>query len=267
MKYNSMKKSPVVLLHGLFGAPMGLEEIAKDLRAAGYEVIVPAVPPFAGTEDDWDKLPETDLSKRYAEYFWKYFKKNEIREPILIGHSMGTLVASAIMANYPELLQKKVVLLSPVAARPNWLISHVSALSAYLPQKFSDWVTTNYLATEHNPKKFKQILKKVHQCSLDQRPKSSNIKQAVVFSGRTTVGEELEKMKQGGDGSFEVALIAGENDHLISRKATEKLASKLNKRNDFAAQCYFLAQTGHLHNYEQPRETARKILEFLEDGD
>ena len=176
-----MKKNPFVLLHGLFGSPLGLEEIATDLKQNGYEVIVPAVPPFAGTEADWDAWPETEVAKRYAEYFKDYFAKNGIKKPILVGHSMGTLVVSAILASYPEILAEKVVLLSPVAKRPNSLVSKVSALAAYLPQKFSDWVTTNYLITRANRKDFRQILQKVHQCSLDRRPKRGNILISVEF--------------------------------------------------------------------------------------
>lgn len=258
-----MIKNPIVLLHGLFGAPLGLEEIAEDLRKAGYEVFVPAVPPFAGTEKAWNSLTEADVSRRYAEYFKAYFEENAIVRPILVGHSMGTLVASAILAHFPELIDERVVFLSPVSQRPNVLIGKVSILSAYLPQRFSDWVTTRYLAVERRPILLHRILKKVHKCSLDHRPKRKNIIQAVQFSEGTTVMDELETLNAEFPGKFKVKMVAGESDNLISRHNTEKLAKKMQQTGKFEVECSFLTDTGHLHNYEKPHETVGAILDFL----
>lgn len=258
-----MKKNPIVLLHGLFGAPLGLEEIAQGLRRAGYEVMVPAVPPFAGTEADWEMRKETEMARRYAEYFRDYFAKNGVKKPILVGHSMGTLVGSAILANFPEIVAEKVVFLSPIAERPTALVRGTSVLAAYLPQRMIDVITTRFLITVQEKGAFRQILEKVHQCSLEQRPRRGLIKQAVRFSSGTTVGVELTRIPESFKGNFEVALIAGEEDKLIARSATEKLANYLNKKDNFVAKCQFLPKTGHVHNYEQPQETVRAILDFL----
>lgn len=260
-------KPQLVLLHGLFGSPLGLENIAEDLRAADCEVFVPAVPPFAGSIDTWleqaEILGEADLNQRYAHYFKEYFAKNGIKKPILIGHSMGTLVASSIVAHYPELLDEHVILMSPISSRPNGLISRASVFSSRLPAKTVDWITTRYLSTPRDQKQFRETLKIVNQCSLEQRPSKKHIAQATGFSADSTILENLNSTTS--DKKFQIHLLAGERDRLIppaaNRKATEELQKMQNGR--FAAECVFLPGTGHLHNYEKPHETAQQVLKFL----
>ena len=53
-------------------------------------------------------------------------------------------------------------------------------------------------------------------------------------------------------------LLAGSKDRLVHQKDTRKLAQKLD------AELVFLENTGHIHNYEKPHETAVEIMKFLE---
>lgn len=263
-----MKKKPqLVLLHGLFGAPLGLNEITADLRQAGYEVFVPAVPPFAGSEEKWAERAsdDVDLDRRYAEYFREYFAENEIVHPVLIGHSMGTLVAGSILQSYPELVNEKVILLSPISRQPNTLISRISGLSSYLPPKMTDWITTQFLIVPRGRKVFREILAEVNRCSHDRRPSNYYIQEATRFSVGDTVVDKLSKVKPSNQ-RFQLLLLAGEHDHLVPPKATRKAAQWLNELPSkiFECECDFLVQTGHLHNYEKPHETSRRIVEFLE---
>ncbi len=230
-------------------------------------MFVPAVPPFAGSVEVWARqaADNSDLDQRYAEYFREYFAKNKITQPVLIGHSMGTLVVSSILEYHPELANEKIILLSPISRQPNALISKVSVLSAYLPPKVTGWITTQFLIVPRKPKVFREILKMVNQCSLEQRPNNHYIKEATNFSTDETIVEKLSKMvptKQ----HFQILLLAGEHDHLISQKATRQAAKQLNDLSDgaMACECDFLEKTGHLHNYEKPHETAQRIIEFLE---
>ena len=57
-----------------------------------------------------------------------------------------------------------------------------------------------------------------------------------------------------------VYIIAGTKDRLISCRSTEKLAHSLHTKP------VFLQDTGHLHNYEKPHETAEEILKILADS-
>lgn len=261
-------KPPLVLLHGLFGSPLGLETITKDLQTAGYTVFVPAVPPFAGSEELWSQQQKlapknTSLSKRYADYFREYFAKNNITKPVLIGHSMGTLVASSIATHYPDLINEKIIFLSPISRSPSRLISKVSILSSYLPARIVDWITTQFLIIPRNPKFFRETLAMVHLCSYDQRPGRYYIKEATKFSTTTTVPGELGKAAPS-KWHFQAYFLAGEHDRLVPPRATRKAVDALRHSEQFDCECEFLSETGHLHNYEKPHETAQRIVKFLD---
>ena len=104
----------LILLHGFRGAPQGLAAIADDLRAAGYTVQTPPVPPFAGAPALSAYTPDT-----YADYFAHYLKAQPFQRPVIIGHSMGSIVAAALAERYPELIHPKLILLSPISVRPS----------------------------------------------------------------------------------------------------------------------------------------------------
>ncbi len=260
------KKPQLVLLHGLFGSPLGLETITQDLKNAGYEVFVPAVPPFAGSETSWSQHTESDPTKKYAEYFRDYFSRNNIKKPVLIGHSMGTLVASSIVKYYPDSVNSKIIFLSPISHSPNAFISKISILSAYLPPKVIDWFTTQFLIVPRNHQFFRETLAKVHRCSYDQRPNKQHIKEATKFSTSSTIVKNLQDIIPSHQEHFQIYLLAGEHDRLVSPATTRKAASVLNNSPEhrFDCECDFLPQTGHLHNYEKPHETAQRIIAFLE---
>ena len=52
-------------------------------------------------------------------------------------------------------------------------------------------------------------------------------------------------------------MIAGEKDRLISQKITKELAKRHN------ASLELIPDSGHLHNYEKPYETAQLILKTI----
>lgn len=239
-----MAKPPLVLIHGFRGAPLGLEAIADRLRLSGYEVFVPAIPPFAGAE--FLNLYGPD---HYAEFIKSYLEKNHIHRPILVGHSMGSAIAAATASRYPDLLDPKLILMSPLSTRPPRPIAWISPLAALLPRRLIDYVTTKYLFVPHNSTLFKQTLYLTHLCSADQPPLRREVMKATHFSTHYCIKDF--RLKQ------QVLLLAGAKDRLIQQSDTKKLAEKLH------ATATFLPDTGHLHNYEQPLETAQAILDFL----
>ena len=118
----------LILLHGFRGAPQGLAIIADDLRAAGYTVQTPPVPPFAGAPALSAYTPDT-----YADYFAHYLKAQPFQRPVIIGHSMGSIVAAALAERYPELIHHQLILLSPISVQPSRILASLTNLPDYLP--------------------------------------------------------------------------------------------------------------------------------------
>lgn len=244
-KLPKVSKPDIVLVHGFRGSPIGLESIGKELEKHGYTVHIPPIPPFGGAKKLKKYTPET-----YAEYLVEYLKANRIERPVLIGHSMGSIIVAAMISLYPELVHHKSILLSPISRRTAAPLRIVAPLSAVLPRRAIDKITTRYLFVPRDKHLLQQVLEITDHCSNDQPPEKLEVLSAAAFSTRYSVGDfETDQ---------DLLLLAGEKDRLVSKKQTLKLADKLN------AEAEFLPGCGHLHNYEKPQETAQKIIEFLE---
>ena len=203
------------------------------------------MPPFAGAPALSAYTPDT-----YADYFAHYLKAQPFQRPVIIGHSMGSIVAAALAERYPELIHPKLILLSPISVRPSRFFARLTILPAYLPAGLTDFITTSYLHRSDSGADFRHILDLTHTCSHAQPPQRSDLTAAARFSAQHSVAEfQL---------SQNILLIAGDHDRLIPRAATEKLAQGLR------AELQLLPRTGHLHNYEFPHLTAATIRAFLE---
>lgn len=236
-------KPALVLLHGFRGSPLGLAEVADLLRADGYDVYTPAIPPFSGAS-----LPSL-TPESYVSFISGFIEAHHIERPILIGHSMGSIVAAAVAHTDPELIHEKLILLSPISTRPNRLITPLVPLSASLPRRVTDYVTTRFLFVPHDPTLFRKALAITNQCSADQTPSVREVFRSAKFSAQYSVADfPFEK---------DTLFLAGESDRIISKDGTQQLAEELGARLEF------IPGSGHLHNYEKPQETAAAILRFL----
>lgn len=238
------QKPAVILVHGFRGSPLGLEAIAEKLRQAGFEVHIPAVPPFAGSPTLSQYKP-----REYADFLADYIRKHRLSRPILVGHSMGSVVVSATAKFHPELVHKKLILLSPISTKPARPFALISPLAAIVPRPVVDYLTTRFLFVPKDRELFKQTMEITHACSEDQPPTRSAIAAATRFSTDYCIYDFLPQQ--------DTLIIAGAKDRLISQKPTRALAEKIQ------AQLQFIPNSGHLHNYERPHETAQLILDFI----
>lgn len=242
-----MKKAnpPIIFIHGFRGSPAGLAEITDFFK--GFKTYSPSVPPF-GNSVSLDNYSV----KTYTTALKKYIEKNNIKKPVLIGHSMGSIIVAAMAHHYPELLDERVVLLAPISKRPPKAIASLQSLSVILPRKVVDKITTDYLFV---PKKerstYKKALKITHECSKTTATKKEVLK-AAKFSTKHSVAEfELDK---------KILFLSGEKDKLIKKAKTIEVARRYPD-----AKVVFLENTGHLLNYEAPEKVANIIKDFLSE--
>lgn len=242
---NPSTRPPIILIHGFRGSPLGLNAIAEELREHGYRVYTPAIPPFAGAE----KLPRY-TPEEYTRFLVNYAKKHHLDHPILIGHSMGSIIVSAAVSQHPESFHAKSILLSPISNRAATPFRILAPLTAVLPHHTVDLITTAYLFVPRDRKLLHQTLALTRACSEDHPPTRLEMLDAARFSANYSVADFKF--------SRDVLMLAGEKDRLINRKHTIKLAREVQ------ANVEFIPDSGHLHTYEKSHETTQKILEFLE---
>lgn len=240
-----VKTTPIILVHGFRGAPVGLQDVQLALQELGYRnVFVPPIPPFAGS-----KLTDYTPTS-YAQYLHDFCQQNHLSHPILIGHSMGSVITAAALQQYPDFFHTKAVLMSPISARTAAPFRLIAPLSGLLPSRIIDYITTKFMALTRDRDEFSRIMTLTHACG-EIPPTKSELIQATKFSTRYSVADFPSPRN--------FLFLAGEHDRLIPRHQTIKLAQT------FTAKTYFLPGTGHIHTYEQPQVTATVIDQFLQD--
>ncbi|MBR2997173.1 alpha/beta hydrolase [Candidatus Saccharibacteria bacterium] len=248
MKTPKKQRPTVLLLHGFRGTSEGLEDVAKALKKQGLEVAIPDLPPFGKAGAMAEYTPET-----YADYVNNYIKKQKLKKPILVGHSMGSIVAAAAAAEYTQVIADKLVLLAPISARPARVFTSLAPLIAIAPSDLVTLVCTLYLKNTNDWDKFWEMLA-VSCLSGRKFASRGDVRKVAKFSMKYKVGDF--KFKQ------QTLLLAGDKDHLIKKAKTEKLATELEKRG-VKCKTEFLPREGHLLNYEVPELVAQKIAEFV----
>lgn len=237
----------IVLLHGFRGNHLGVDAIAENLKALGFKVFTPDLPPF-GEADQTNTLLEYTPDS-YARDVADYITHHHLRSPVLVGHSMGSLVAAATAERYPKIVSHKIVFLAPISEKPSQFFANLTPLSTSLPDKLVGFLTTMFLTAHYNPKELSRTLGLTYASSKTGSPKD-DIRGAARFSCQYSLDDFNLKR-------YDVLMVAGTKDRLIPRAQTEELA----KRKGY--QTVFLQDAGHLLNYECPERIARVIEGFI----
>lgn len=235
-------KPSLIFIHGFRGNGLGLKELSKNFR--GYDVSVLQIPPAGG-----NTLREFN-AKNYARFVADYIKKNQIKKPVLIGHSMGSIVAAAVAERYPDLIADKIVFLAPISVRPNKFFAALTPLSTVLPNRLIGYLTTKYMFVPKDQALFKKTLETTYTCGADFTTKKDVYKSAKFSVSYAICDFSL--------GEKSALFLSGEADRLMPRKKTEKVARSFKN-----AKTVYLKNCGHLLNYESPKEVAKEIKKFL----
>lgn len=244
----SKKKSQLLFVHGFRGNHLGLQETVKYFEAKGYGCFSPDIPPAFNTKKE--KLPklEEHSADAYAKWIADYILEKKLDRPILIGHSMGSIICAAVAEKYPELINEKVVFLSPICVTPPKFICNLAPLTAIVPNKFIGYVTTKYLLVPKDEETLREVLDLTYKCA-EKFTSKGDTARAAKFSISYAISDFNFKKK--------AVFIAGESDKLNSQKQIKEVAKKFNSKP------IFLKNSGHLINYECPIVLAKTIEENL----
>ena len=104
--------TPVLCIHGLWATPATFGRIAPGLAAQGFEVTAPALP-FHDRDPALPPAPE--VGRLTVEDYVAFLAEAALAlpaPPVILGHSMGGMLAQAVAARVPH---RALVLLSPAA--------------------------------------------------------------------------------------------------------------------------------------------------------
>ncbi|HEY8570646.1 alpha/beta hydrolase [Microbulbifer sp.] len=107
-------KPPVLLIHGMWGTAVAMTEVKAAFEEQGYKVEALTLP-FHQAKPTYDKAAKARLARAslqdYVDFIIARMRSYEVA-PILVGHSMGGLLAQLVAERAPC---EKVILLSSAA--------------------------------------------------------------------------------------------------------------------------------------------------------
>ncbi|WP_139367568.1 alpha/beta fold hydrolase [Bacillus alkalicellulosilyticus] len=254
LRGNQAKEGPVILLiHGFISCSYCFRYIMPKLSEE-YPVIAVDLPGFGKSEKS---KTFTYSFESYAALLFTFLDKLQVKETIVVGHSMGGQVALYMAKQKPEQV-KKIVLMSS---------------SGYLKRVKKHYLFASYLP--FSPKVLKWYFEK------------RNYKEALshVVYDKTAVNDNSVKeyTRAFKDEGFYEALIrlarhregdlTSEQLHLITQpalllwgKEDEIIPFRIGKRLDHDlpnATLYGYEKTGHLLPEERPDEVVERMLQFI----
>ncbi|XP_027347353.1 uncharacterized protein LOC113858797 isoform X4 [Abrus precatorius] len=209
MQHNA---SPVVLLHGFDSSCLEWRYTYPLLEEAGFETW--AIDILGWGFSDLGKLPSCDVvSKR--DHFYQFWRSYIKKEMILVGPSLGAAVAIDFAVNYPEAVEKLVLIDASVYAEGTGNLATLPRVIAYagiyLLKSIPLRLYANYLSFTNIS--FSTSLDwtnvgRLH-CLL---PWWDDATVDFMTSGGYNVASQIKKVKQ------KTLIIWGENDRIISNK-------------------------------------------------
>lgn len=255
MPRKSPKKPTIIFIHGFRGTHYGLIDVASRL-ADDFMILTPDIP-GSGTEPELDHK----TLDGYAEWLHQYIKGHKLKQPYIVGHSMGSIIVSHFVERYPDDVAHKVVLMAPIfrsrahQKRSNFLYKAARGGLSILSEKQQ----YRLLASHQLSYIISHIL--TYDKTQQKRIDTLHCQYSGQFASRDSfIGDMRLSMQQQTiiPQDKDTLLCYGKHDRLVSYKYTEQLAAST------GVQTERIDEGGHLINYETPQRVADIIRNFLQ---
>jgi pimeloyl-ACP methyl ester carboxylesterase len=257
----------ILAVHGFRGDHHGLEPIVAQLP--GIRIVSPDLPGFG------ESTPLREGAHDIAGYrAWLSGLVDRLglgSDFVLLGHSFGSIVASAAMAgggSVPPLPASKLVLVNPIAAPalagPRGVLTRLAVLyyrlGAVLPERLGFGLLRNRVIVRG----MSVAMAKTKDAALRRWIHAEHDRYFSGFADRRTVLEAFRASVSSdvshfaADIAVPTLLVAADRDDITDVAAQHRLAARFPK-----AELVVLSDVGHLIHYEKPVEAANAIRRFL----
>ena len=248
----------IIMLHGFTGNHAGL--VATGRLIKGARVIIPDLPGFGISDMPNEPHNIESLANSVAEFIKALKLKTP---PILHGHSLGSIIATRIAVNYPNLIDDTLILQNATAKSSlslkdgrmagvlissayYWLGARTKFGKALVDSKAVSVQLTHMIASTENP----ELLKKIEDHHISdlkyvRHKYYSKIYNSIIKLG---VNQSAPKITQ------KVMLISGVKDVVTPVKHQRELVSELKQ-----GRLYEIDGVGHLTHFETPEKVAEYI--------
>lgn len=254
-------ETTIVAVHGFRGEHHGLEPVVAHLP--GIRVVSPDLPGFGETAPLPGRAHDLDA---YADWL-RAFVESEAPGAVVLGHSFGSIVASAAVAG--GLATPRLILVNPIGAPalegPRGLLTRLAVFyylaGARLPRALGDALLRNgvivrvmsiAMAKTREPE-LRRFVHEQHDAYFSRFADRDVLHEAFVTSVSHDVREFAPHIVQ------PTLLIAAEKDDITPIEAERHLATLFPD-----AELVEIPAVGHLIHYETPAAAASAIRRFLE---
>lgn len=238
---------PLLFLHGIAGRLD--EHTFLERLAASYRVYAPELPGYG--ESSGEELFEDMLD--FALHGWDVLDRLGLaeRRPVLVGHSLGGMIAAEMACLAPRALSR-LVLVDPLGL---WLDEHpVPDLFSWLPFEFADFLFHDQergVALLTGGAGFEELTAMGDFMVANARRLGTAGKMLFPVPDRR-LSKRLYRL------TTETLLVWGEDDQLVPPVYAGPWAELLPR-----ATVARVAGAGHMLPYEQPQELADRVSAFL----
>lgn len=235
-----MKKA-IIILHGWGVNGKKYEEVVDSLRNREFTVFAPDLPGF-GNEKLEKKVMSLD---DYVEFAVSFFKKNNIKKAIIIGHSFGGRVGAKLAYKYPELVEKLIITGSPLIKHAK--LSSKKRIASYL-------AIFNKKLLKFLPENVQNILRKILYFSIGEWDyyKAGELRETFKMIINEDLSEILPKI------NIPTLIVWGENDLVVPLADGKNIATMIKK-----SELIIVPESSHKLPYEKPTAFIKSILPFL----
>ncbi len=213
--------------------------------------------------------PEAAYTPTYfAEIIYKFIKELDLKNTILIGHSMGGQASIKLATTYPDAIEK-LILVAP-AGLEQFSETNAAFMKAYFTPESVENTTDeqieknyalNFYAQPEDVSKMVNDRKKIKDAS-DFEAHCKAIVNSISGMLDDTVFKELKQITQ------PTLVIFGDKDMLIPNRyfnpdLTIETVADIAKKQINSANITFVKDAGHFVQYEKPTEVNTLIQEFV----
>lgn len=251
---------PIVMLHG-WAAHKNFFDKLRPYLPTGLKIAIPDFPGHGENKSDLSCRSIGDVARWLDDYF---IRKN-IQQPIILGWSMGALVALEYVKLFGEERCKGLVLLDMtpcVLNDENWQLGLLGGLNAKINEKSYDIIIKNW------PGYCQGMLLKFFALGSDLPEVSSWVLEEMLKNDPQSMAYFWDSMTQQDYRSLlpEISLpsliLSGGKSALYSYATAKYFADSLQN-----AALVVCDQSGHALHMEEPKKVAESIVEFCSSID
>jgi pimeloyl-ACP methyl ester carboxylesterase len=247
LDYGPAGGEPLVFLHGLSG--LLDDSTFFDLLAQRHHVFVPEMPGYG--ESSGEELLEDMLD--FALHGWDVVVSLGLsgRRPVLVGHSMGGMLAAEMACLAPDAIAKLVL----VNAYGLWLDEEpIPDIFSFLPFEFGDYLF-------HNPERAAGLLAggtdvadpdSLRDFFIGNARRLGTAGKILFPIPNRRLSKRLYRM------TVETLVVWSEHDRLMSPAYASRWGQLLPR-----GRVVCIPDAGHMLPYEQPVALAREVIAFL----